>query len=137
MNSMLKARLLTVTMLLLGVLLVVGSTMSIFGTSLLPFDNLAGTDTTVAGVAFGVGIAIASFNPEGNLSWVRIAIVYTILLIAYRVVFALAWGLHISVAALVIGVLFGAALIVLYPRRGELLPHRGRLNDRSAAGAHS
>jgi peptidoglycan/LPS O-acetylase OafA/YrhL len=134
---MLKARLLTVTMLLLGILLVVGSTMSIFGTTLLPFDNLAGTDTTVAGVAFGVGIAIASFNPEGNLSWVRIAIVYTILLVAYRFIFALAWGLHVSYAALLIGVLFGAALIVLYPHRGELMPRRGGASDRPTAGAHS
>ncbi len=136
MNSMLKARLLTVTMLLLGILLVVGSTMSIFGTHLFPFDSFAGTDTTVAGVAFGVGIAVASFNPEGNLSWVRAALLYTILLIAYRVVFAIAWGLGPSLSALVIGVLFGAALIILYPRRGELMPHRGNVHS-PAAGAHS
>ena len=133
---MLKARLLTVTMLLLGVLLVVGSTMSIFGTTLFPFDKLAGTDTTVAGVAFGVGIAIASFNPEGNITWVRMAILYTVLLIAYRVVFALAWGLPVSWSALVIGVLFGAALVILYPRRGELMPHRGSMHDSPTVGAH-
>ena len=133
---MLKARLLTVTMLLLGVLLIVGSTLSIFGTTLFPFDGLAGTDATVAGVAFGVGIAIASFNPEGNLSWVRAALIYTILLIAFGIVFGLAWGRSVTLSSVVIGVVFSAALVFLYPRRGELLPHRGSLRDHTA-GAHS
>jgi hypothetical protein len=68
-------------MLLLGILMVVGSTMSIFATSIFPFDGLAGTDVSVAGVAFGVGIAVASFNPEAHISWVRAAILYTVLLI--------------------------------------------------------
>ena len=122
MNSMLKARVLTVVMLMLGILMVVGSTMAIFSTSLLPFDGLAGTDAAVAGVAFGVGLAVASFNPERHVTWVRAAILYAALVIVYRIIFGLAWGTWGQPAPLVLAILFGLALIFLYPRRSELMP---------------
>jgi len=136
MSSMLRARLLTVVMLLLGVLMVVGSTLSLFATSIFPFDGLAGSDTSVAGVAFGVGIAVASFNPEAHVGWVRAAILYMILLIVYRIVFGIFWGTWGTPAPLVIAVVFGIALILLYPRRGELMPHSGSMSDAPAAHAH-
>jgi peptidoglycan/LPS O-acetylase OafA/YrhL len=129
MSSMLKARLLTVVMLLLGVIMVVGGTLSLFATAIFPFDSLAGSDTSVAGVAFGVGIAVASFNPEGHVSWVRAAILYMFLLVAYRIVFGIFWGTWGTPAPLVIAIVFGVALILLYPRRGDLLPHSGSLAD--------
>jgi hypothetical protein len=129
MNSLLKARLLGVVMLLLGILMVVGSTMSIFATSIFPFDGLAGTDVSVAGVAFGVGIAVASFNPEAHISWVRAAILYMVLLIVYRIVFGIFWGTWGEPAPLVIAIVFGVALAVLYPRRGDLIPHSGSMAD--------
>ncbi|GAC1615437.1 MAG: hypothetical protein NVS9B1_25210 [Candidatus Dormibacteraceae bacterium] len=122
MSSLMKARLLTVVMLLMGILLVMGSTMSIFATSLFPFDRFVGTDASVAGVAFGVGLAIASFRPEANISWVRAAILYAILLIVYRIVFAVFVGTGIEPGPIVIGIVFAVALIVLYPRRGDLMP---------------
>jgi len=133
MNSSLKARLLTVVMLLLGILMIIGSTVSIFATSIFPFDGLAGTDVSVAGVAFGVGIAVASFNPEGHISWVRAAILYMLLLIVYRIVFGIFWGTWGEPAPLVIAIVFGVALAVLYPRRGELMPHSGSMADGPAA----
>src|SRR5438105_1820266 len=132
MNSLLKARLLGVVMLLLGILMVVGSTMSIFATSIFPFDGLAGTDVSVAGVAFGVGIAVASFNPEAHISWVRAAILYMFLLIVYRIVFGIFWGTWGTPAPLAIAIIFGVALIILYPRRGELMPHSGSMADEVA-----
>jgi peptidoglycan/LPS O-acetylase OafA/YrhL len=122
MNSMMKARVLTVVMLILGILMVVGSTMSIFSTSVFPFDGLAGTDAAVAGVAFGVGIAVASFNPERHVTWVRAAILYAALVIVYRIIFGLAWGTWGQPAPLVLAILFGLTLIFLYPRRSELMP---------------
>jgi len=129
MSSMLRARLLTVVMLLLGILMVVGSTLSLFATALFPFDSLAGSDTSVAGVAFGVGIAVASFNP---ISWVRASILYMILLIVYRIVFGIFWGTWGTPAPLAIAIIFGVALIILYPRRGELMPHSGSMADEVA-----
>ena len=122
MSSIMRARILTVVMLLLGILLVVGSTVSIFPTSIFPFDGLAGADASVAGVAFGVGIAAASFNPEGNIAWVRAAILYAILVVVYRIVFGIFWGTWGPGLPIVIAIIFGAALILLYPRRRELMP---------------
>jgi len=129
MNSMMKARVLTVVMLLLGILMVVGSTMSIFSTSVFPLDGLAGTDASVAGVAFGVGIAVASFNPERHVTWVRAAILYSGLVVVYRIIFGLAWGTWGQPAPLVLAIVFGLALIFLYPRRGELMPSSGSMTD--------
>jgi hypothetical protein len=129
MNSMMKARVLTVVMLLLGILMVVGSTMSIFSTSVFPFDGLAGTDASVAGVAFGVGIAVASFNPERHVTWVRAAILYACLVVVYRVIFGLAWGTWGQPAPLVLAIIFGLTLVFLYPRRSELMPSSGAMTD--------
>lgn len=138
MNSLMKARLLTVVMLLLGILLVVGSTISILATSLFPFDGAVGTDASVAGVAFGIGIAVAAFNPEGHVGWVRAALLYSILVIVYRIVFGIFWGTWGQPAPLVIAIVFGLALFFLYPRREELMPHSGSVADepRARAGAH-
>ena len=129
MNSMMKARVLTVVMLMLGILMVVGSTMSIFSTSVFPFDGLAGTDAAVAGVAFGVGIAVASFNPERHVTWVRAAILYAALVIVYRIIFGLAWGTWGQPAPLVLAILFGLTLIFLYPRRSELMPSKSMISE--------
>jgi hypothetical protein len=112
-------------MLLMGILLVTGSTISIFATYLFPLDKVVGTDASVAGVAFGVGIAVASFNAEGNLSWVRAAILYSVLLVVYQVVFGLFLGTAWNWTALVIGIVFAIALIALYPNRGALMPRAG------------
>ena len=123
MSSMLRARLLTVVMLLMGILLIVGSTVSIFSTSLLPFDGLAGADATVAGVTFGICIAVASFNPEGHVGWVRAAILYCILVIIYRIVFGLflrAWGIGVPT---VLATIFGIAAVGVYPPRGAGCHH--------------
>jgi hypothetical protein len=136
MSSMLRARLLGVVMLLLGILMVVGSTLSLFATSIFPFDSFAGSDTSVAGVAFGVGIAVASFNPDGHISWVRAAILYMFLLLAYRIVFGIFWGTWGTPAAIVIAIVFGVTLIALYPRRGDLLPHSGSMANQPTAHAH-
>jgi hypothetical protein len=120
-------------MLLMGILMVVGGTVSILPTSILPFDGLAGADASVAGVAFGVGIAAASFNPEGNLSWVRIAILYSILEVVYRIVFGLVWGTWGPGLPIVLAIIFAIALIVLYPNRGRLMPTRAEDSTAPAA----
>lgn len=137
MNSSMRARSLTVVMLLLGVIMVIGSTMSILSTAVFPFDGLAGIDVSVAGVAFGVGIAVASFNPEGNVGWVRAAILYAALVIVYRIIFGLFWGTWGQPGPLFLAILFGIAMVLLYPRRGELMPHPGDVSaeTRSPAGA--
>ncbi len=86
-------------MWVMGVLLVMGSGLGFIGGSFFPFDTWAGVTASVAGVAFGAGVMIAGFNPEGNVSWVRALVLYAIL-----------------VAAL---------LVFLYPNKAELMMQSG------------
>jgi hypothetical protein len=109
-------------MLPMGALLVTGSTASNFATNIFPFDRYMGINASIAGVAFGVGIAIASFDPEGNLSWLRGGIIYADLLVAYQVVFWIFVGVPLSWGPLLLGVGFASSLVLLYPRRPELIP---------------
>ena len=117
-----RERLLSVVMLMMGILLVVGSTASTFATSIFPFDKYLGINASVAGVVFGIGMAIASFDPEENLSWIRMGIMYAILLIAYQLAFGLVVGVALNWGPMIIGVLFAGALIFLHPRGTELMP---------------
>jgi len=117
-----KERLLSVVMLLMGILLVVGSTASSLATSIFPFDKYLGINASVAGVVFGVGIAIASFDPEENVSWIRMGIMYAALLVVYQLVFSYFVGVSVQWGPIVIGVLFAASLIGLYPRGADLIP---------------
>ncbi len=115
---------LTAVMLLMGLLIIVGSLLASVGTTFFPFDQYVGTRATVAGVAFGGGIMLAGFRPQENPSWVRLAILYCVLDVLYEIV-AFFWlgASGASWLALVFSIIFGVLLIVLYPRRGELVPH--------------
>ena len=135
MSSMLRARLLTVVMLLMGIVMVVGGTLSLMPNQIFPFDSLAGADVSVAGVALGVGIAVASFKPEDHVSWVRIAILYAILEVLYRIIFGIGLGTWGEPAPILLAIIFGVALVLLYPRRGELMPS-GETTETAKAGAH-
>src|SRR5260221_9298542 len=117
-----RERALSVVMLLMGILIVLGSTVSTFATSIFPFDKLLGINASVAGVVFGVGMAVASFDPEANLSWIRMGIMYAILLLAYQVAFGLVVGVPLNWGPILIGILFAGALFFLHPRGTELMP---------------
>jgi peptidoglycan/LPS O-acetylase OafA/YrhL len=128
MSGSIRSRLLTVVMLLMGILLVTGSTISVFANNIFPFDKeFFGTDASVAGVVFGIGIAVASFDPEAHLSWVRTAILYAILVFIYEIVFGIFWGTGPQISALVVAAVFGIAVAILYPNSGDLLPHPGTM----------
>lgn len=115
---------LTAVMVLLGVLLVAGSLLASVGTALFPFDQYVGTRASIAGVAFGIGIMLAAYRPEANVTWVRLAIIYCALELVGEVVEWM-WlgGAAFNVIAFIVSIIFGALLIALYPRRGELVPH--------------
>ena len=111
-------------MVLMGVLLITSSLLTgFFGTILFPLDQQFGTRGTIAGVAFGVGVAAAAANPTGHVSWVRAAIVYCALDAVYEILLWI-WlgGQAFSLVALIVSVIFGVLLIVLYPNRGALMP---------------
>jgi hypothetical protein len=109
-------------MLLMGILLVIGSTLSTFATSIFPFDKYLGINASVAGVVFGFGMAIASFDPEANLSWIRMGIMYAVLLVLYQLVFGYFVGVALNWGPIVVGVIFAFALVLLYPRGIDLIP---------------
>jgi hypothetical protein len=117
-----RERLLSVVMLMMGILLVVGSTVSSLATSIFPFDKYLGINASVAGVVFGVGMAVASFDPEENVNLIRMGILYAALLVVYQLVFGYFVGVALHWGPIVIGVLFAAALVLLYPRGTELIP---------------
>ena len=114
-----KGRTLSVVMLLMGILLVVGSTASTLATSIFPFDKYLGINASVAGVVFGVGLAVASFDPEANVSWIRMGIMYALLLGVYQLVFSYFVGVAVNWGPIVIGALFAVSLVFLYPRGDE------------------
>jgi hypothetical protein len=115
---------LTAVMLLLGLLLVVGSLLASVGTTLFPFDQFIGTRASVAGVTFGAGVMLAAMRPTENASWVRLAILYCALEVITEIFdyFWLGAGAF-NLIPFVVSIVFGVLLIVLYPRRGELIPH--------------
>ncbi|HEY8762119.1 MAG TPA: hypothetical protein VIP52_14560 [Candidatus Dormibacteraeota bacterium] len=117
-----RERTLSVVMLMMGVLLVIGSTASTFATSIFPFDKYLGINASVAGVVFGIGLAAASFDPEANVSWIRMGIMYAVLLVVYQVVFGYFVGVAFHWGPILLGVAFAVVLVVLHPRGVELMP---------------
>ena len=136
MTASMKARLLTVVMLLTGILLVVGSMINTFASSVFPAEQYLGTDASAAAAAFGAGVAIASFDPVRNVSWVRALIIYAILLIVFQIVFGIFVGTPYKLAPLVLGIVVSILCIVLYPRRGDLMPAPGMI-DHTHGGAET
>ena len=134
MSASIKARVLTVVMLLTGILLVVGSMINTFASSVFPAEQYLGTDASAAAAAFGAGIAIASFDPVRHVSWVRALILYAILLIVFQIVFGIFVGTPYKLAPLVLGIIVSVLCVVLYPNRGELMPTAGMMaRDRSGS----
>lgn len=125
---------LTAVMLLMGLLLIVGSLLASIGTTLFPFDQYVGTRAAVAGVTFGAGIMLAAMRPAANVTWVRLAILYCVLDVLYEIV-AFFWlgASGASWLALIFSIIFGALLIILYPRRADLVPHESAVTAPSPA----
>jgi len=126
-------------MALMGLLLIAGSALSSFGNILFPVDVLVGTHASVAGMAFGAGICLAAWNPSQNISWVRISILYAVLVLVYDVIAGFAFGAPFQVIPFVIALIFAGLLIFLYPHRADLVPHEEStpMHTGSAQGARA
>lgn len=117
-------------MWVMGALLVMGSGLGFIGDSFFPFDSWAGVTASVAGVAFGAGVMIAGFDPEGNVSWVRALILYAILMVVYQIVNQITLA-RFDIIAFVIAILVAVLLLVLYPNKGELMMSGGMKKARA------
>jgi hypothetical protein len=106
-------------MWVMGVLIVMGSGLGFIGSTFFAFDTWAGVSASVAGIAFGAGIMIAGFDPEGNVSWVRALIIYAILEVIYEIFNQITVG-RFDIVPVVIAVIVAAMLLWLYPNKAQL-----------------
>jgi len=106
-------------MWVMGVLIVMGSGLGFIGSTFFAFDTWAGVSASVAGIAFGAGIMIAGFDPEGNVSWVRALILYAILEVIYQIFNQITVG-RFDIVPFLIAVLVAAMLLWLYPNKAQL-----------------
>ena len=106
-------------MWVMGVLIVMGSGLGFIGSSFFAFDTWAGVSASVAGIAFGAGIMIAGFDPEGNVSWVRALILYAILEVIYQIFNQITIG-RFDIVPFLIAVIVAAMLLWLYPNKSQL-----------------
>ena len=106
-------------MWVMGILIVMGSGLGFIGSTFFAFDTWAGVSASVAGIAFGAGIMIAGFDPEGNVSWVRALILYAILEIVYQIFNQITVS-RFDIVPLLVAVIVGVLLLVLYPNKAQL-----------------
>jgi hypothetical protein len=106
-------------MWVMGILIVMGSGLGFIGSTFFAFDTWAGVSASVAGIAFGAGIMIAGFDPEGNVSWVRALILYAILEVIYQIVNQITVS-RFDIVPVLIAIIVAALLLVLYPNKSQL-----------------
>ena len=106
-------------MWVMGVLIVMGSGLGFIGSTFFAFDTWAGVSASVAGIAFGAGIMIAGFDPEGNVSWVRALILYAILEVIYQIFNQITVG-RFDIVPFLIAVIVAAMLLWLFPNKSQL-----------------
>ena len=106
-------------MWVMGILIVMGSGLGFIGSTFFAFDTWAGVSASVAGIAFGAGIMIAGFDPEGNVSWVRALILYAILEVIYQIFNQITIG-RFDIVPFLIAVIVAAMLLWLYPNKSQL-----------------
>ncbi len=83
-----------------------------------PLVHYVGTEGSVVGAVFGLGLVWAAVNPAGNRLWVHLAMLYSVLLVV-RELTNPSNGKSISLAPIVFGVASLALLLALYPGWGK------------------
>ena len=114
--------LLTISLLLIGLVLVGGAAESFVGTSLLPLTQMVGTSPSAAGAVLGLGLMAAAINPPASKGWVRAGILYGFMVVGLE---AGGYFLHhdqVHIAPILFGLLCSLLLIALYPQRQAAAP---------------
>jgi hypothetical protein len=106
-------------MWVMGLLIVMGSGLGFIGGTFFGFDEWAGVTASVAGIAFGAGIMIAGFDPEGNVSWVRAVVLYAILEVIYQIFNQITIS-KFAIVPFLIAIIVAVLLLVLYPNKSAL-----------------
>jgi len=80
----------------------------------LPLDHYVGTEGSVVGAVFGLGLIWAAFRPGANRLWVHLAILYGILLMVREATHP-SRGTSPSLQPILFGLASVALLLALYP----------------------
>jgi len=117
---------LTVVMIVIGLALVGGALTVLVPAALVPdtfrtLDQYVGTEGSVVGGVFGLGLIWAARHPAGNRIWIHLAMLYSILLLAWEAILSMN-GKPASLAPIVFGVASLALLLALYPGFGRKPP---------------
>jgi hypothetical protein len=113
-------------MVVIGLALVGGALTQLVPASLVPdtfkpLDHYVGTEGSVVGAVFGLGLIWAAFRPGANRIWVHLAMLYGILLIVREATHP-SNGTSPSLAPIVFGLASIALLLALYPGFGRRKP---------------
>ena len=99
-----------------GGLIILGAILVAVGaTSILPFDNIVGSDASVAALVLGAAFILAYRTP--TRAWVNLAVMYNALVIVLGL---LRWtqnfGVRLTPTAVLLSVVFLVGFLVFYPR---------------------
>ncbi len=117
---------LSLVLVVIGLALLGGALTVLMPSSLVPdtfrpLDHYVGTEGSVVGAVFGLGLIWAAFRPGANRVWVHLAMLYGILLIVREATHP-SNGTSPSLAPIVFGLASIALLLALYPGFGGRKP---------------
>jgi hypothetical protein len=118
---------LSLTLLLIGAALIAGFLIDVVPDRFVPegmrsLGLYVGTNRSVAGAVFGLGLIWAAINPRANLVWVLLFILYAAVLVVYYVYAALVLHNPWELGPIIFGLLAGGLVAALYPASGAKLP---------------
>jgi len=113
---------LSLVMFVIGLALIGGALTVILPGALVPdtfrpLDHYVGTEGSVVGAVFGLGLCWAAVNPGANRLWVHLAMLYALLLIV-RELTNPSNGKSVSLAPIIFGGASLLLLLALYPGFG-------------------
>lgn len=117
---------LSLVMFVIGLALIGGAITVLLPSALVPdtfrpLDHYVGTEGSVVGAVFGLGLVWAAVNPAGNRLWLHLALLYSVLLVV-RELTNPSNGKSISLAPIIFGLASLALLLALYPGFGRRKP---------------
>jgi hypothetical protein len=111
---------LSLALILIGAALIGGFLTQVIPPQYVPANvgslgSYVGTNGSVAGAIFGLGLLWAATNPRANLIWVLLTILYAALLVVYQVYAAAALGRPWELQPIIFGLFGGGLVAALFP----------------------